>query len=130
MEAGNGLEDLLRENGSIAVRSHWVLGTRTAPSLALCPTSGSDKLHSHPSASCFSSLFPCNDCINPQYTNTPLEHLPEVPGITFLPSLAVSAAEEGTSAEAPPGTDLMGSSGLSLQTISHSISWLKNKPSN
>lgn len=63
----------------------------TAPSLALCSTSGSGKLHSHPSAPCFSSLFACNDCTNPQYTNTSLGHLPEVPGITFLPSLAVIA---------------------------------------
>lgn len=46
MEAGNGLEDLLRENRSTAVTSHWVLGTWTAPSPALCPTSGPDKLHS------------------------------------------------------------------------------------
>lgn len=26
MEAGNGLEDLLRENKSVAIRSHWVPG--------------------------------------------------------------------------------------------------------
>lgn len=66
----------------------------------------------------------------PRYTNTSLGQLPEVPGITFLPSLAVSAAGEGTSAEVPHGTQLMGSPGLPLQAISQSISLLKNKQSN
>lgn len=101
------------------------------PPFPLWPPGEPEKLHGHPSTLLLFSLFTCNNCIIPWYTSWPqmypLGHLSEEPGIKVLTGLAISPAHGHWTTQLWGGnvqkhcTDLMGSPGLSLWTISHSI---------